>query len=293
MSTGTQMRVANREWRRRVTRFAWKAPLEITVLRSGIPDTIPGRSVDVCECGLGAILPTELKAGEIVGLELHPPNEIPLRTRARIRHHENLRYGMEFVGISPEKQRLIRDWTQQSESHENSGDDRQVEAKGKHGGGSDAQSNLPEQPSRPSSGGNRRLKKWFVLLVLAAALTLSGWWQWNRGWRSLETGLHSFGSPNVDQAEVQVPGDVMQKLVLHRVEPEYPEQARRAKLEGTIALDVTVGRDGSVLKATALNGPDSLARSATDAMRWWKFQPYRVNGQPVVVETTFAMEFKP
>jgi len=97
----------------------------------------------------------------------------------------------------------------------------------------------------------------------------------------------------MQRPEAQVPGDVMQKLVMHRVEPEYPEEARRAKLEGTIALDVVVGRDGSVLRATPLNGPESLARSAVDAMRWWKFEPYRVNGQPVVVETTFAMEFKP
>jgi outer membrane biosynthesis protein TonB len=30
-----------------------------------------------------------------------------------------------------------------------------------------------------------------------------------------------------------------------------------------------------------------------DAMRWWRFKPYRVDGQPVVVETTMAVEFKP
>jgi len=53
-----------------------------------------------------------------------------------------------------------------------------------------------------------------------------------------------------------------------------------------------VGRDGSVVSMHALNGPEVLARAAMDALRWWKFEPYRVNGEPAVVETTVAVEFK-
>jgi protein TonB len=41
-----------------------------------------------------------------------------------------------------------------------------------------------------------------------------------------------------------------------------------------------------------LNGPDVLAGAAMDALRWWKFEPYRVNGEPAIVETTVAVEFK-
>jgi protein TonB len=84
----------------------------------------------------------------------------------------------------------------------------------------------------------------------------------------------------------------MQKLLVHRVEPVYPAEARQAKLEGTIALDIVVGRDGSVVSMHALNGPAVLARAAMDALRWWKFEPYRLNGEPAVVETTVAVEFK-
>jgi periplasmic protein TonB len=47
-----------------------------------------------------------------------------------------------------------------------------------------------------------------------------------------------------------------------------------------------------VLSMKPLNGPDMLARAAMDALRWWKFEPYRVNGEPAVVETTVAVEFK-
>jgi protein TonB len=41
------------------------------------------------------------------------------------------------------------------------------------------------------------------------------------------------------------------------------------------------------------NGPEVLAQAAMDALRWWRFKPYQVDGQPVVVETTVAVEFKP
>ena len=85
----------------------------------------------------------------------------------------------------------------------------------------------------------------------------------------------------------------MEKLVTHRVDPDYPEAARPANLQGVIVLDVVVGRDGSVVDMRALNGPDVLAQAAMDALRWWRFEPYRVDGRPVVVETTVAVEFKP
>jgi len=36
-----------------------------------------------------------------------------------------------------------------------------------------------------------------------------------------------------------------------------------------------------------------LAKAAIEALRWWRFEPYLVDGKPVVVETTVAVEFKP
>jgi protein TonB len=85
----------------------------------------------------------------------------------------------------------------------------------------------------------------------------------------------------------------MEKLVTHRVDPDYPAAAHPANLRGVIVLDVVVGRDGSVVNVKALNGPEILGQAAVDALRWWRFEPYRVDGKPVVVETTVAVEFRP
>ena len=76
-------------------------------------------------------------------------------------------------------------------------------------------------------------------------------------------------------------------------QPLSDTKAVLKNLQGIIVLDVTVGRDGSVVGVRARNGPDILAQSAVNALRWWRFQPYFIDGQASVVETTVAVEFKP
>ena len=98
--------------RRRGLRYRVQAPLDVTVLRSGIPDKLPGRSENLCEGGIAAVLAGELLPGEAVGVEIQLPmgGGTPLRTRAVVRHHDKLRLGLEFVGLSAEQQAAIRDW---------------------------------------------------------------------------------------------------------------------------------------------------------------------------------------
>jgi TonB family protein len=132
------------------------------------------------------------------------------------------------------------------------------------------------------------------LLLSAAILVAVLWWRWDRGWEDLESSLQQNEKTMEPQRpQAHVPADVMERLVTHRVDPDYPEAARPANLQGVIVLDVVVGRDGSVLDMHARNGPEVLAEAAMDALRWWRFKPYRVDGQPVVVETTVGVEFKP
>ncbi|HLZ39932.1 MAG TPA: TonB family protein [Candidatus Sulfotelmatobacter sp.] len=280
--------------RRRVPRFRMDTPLDVTVLRSGIPDTVPGRAVNVCERGIAAVLAGELTPGESVGLELQlwAATE-PLRTKATVRYQENLRHGLEFVSISPEQRSSIRNWAKEAKAETEISvtpavergprrDDRAPTARPISGGGGP-----PGKIGKKRSG-----TVWVIILLLLAAAAGFFWWKWNRGWEELESGLKSSDTVAAQKPQVQVPAEVMQKLLVHRVEPVYPPEARKQKLQGIIAVDIVVGRDGSVVSMRAVNGPDVLARAAMDALRWWKFEPYRVNGEPAVVETTMAVEFK-
>jgi TonB family protein len=245
------------------------------------------------------MLAGELMPGETVGIELQLPlRSDPLRTRATVRYQDKLRCGLEFVGLSAEQQATIRDCAKETKA--------EVRVSSKLAGGKAerksrdnepaAGSGLPTRDGAPEkSPKKRRMLGWVVLLVLfifAAAGAGAFWRKWNQGWEELESGLKTEQAAATEKPQAQVPAEVMEKLLIHRVEPVYPAEARRANLQGVIALDVVVGRDGSVVSMHALNGPDVLVRAAMDALRWWKFEPYRVNGEPAVVETTVAVEFK-
>lgn len=300
MAAGTPIRAWIGPSRRRVPRFRMQAPLDVTVLRSGIPDTFPGRALNVCERGIGAILAGELIAGETVELEVWlPPKGQPLRTRARVRYQDVLRCGLEFLTATAEDRAAIQEWarnaraeTEVKEKSTSIGNSDKIISSGetdvRHvrvsaGGGGDGRGGPPRK--------KRSMGPWLLagfLIVLAGG----GLWWWNHQWELLEAGLNTTASAQTEKPQAQVPAEVMQRLLLHRVEPVYPAEARKQNLQGVVALSIVVGRDGSVLTMRALNGPEVLARAAMDALRWWKFEPYRLNGEPAAVETTVAVEFK-
>jgi len=278
--------------RRRGPRFQLQGPLDVTVLRSGIPDTVPGRSLNLGERGMAVMLAGELAPGEIVSVQVPLPLVAGLlRTRAIVRYQDKLRCGLEFVALSAEQRATIREWAREAKVEAEfivrPVPDFSEEKDGKKlGTGSGLRVALKKKGKRFALG-------WMIALVV---LTIAGgvfWWRWNRAWDQLESGLNPQETAAAEKPQAHVPAEVMEKLLIHRVEPVYPAEARQANLQGIIALDVVVGRDGSVVSIHALNGPDVLARAALDALRWWKFEPYRVNGEPAAVETTVAVEFKP
>ena len=76
--------------RRRIPRYSVAIPVDITVLRSGAPASIPGRSLDLGEGGVAAVLAAELQLGEWVAVEFLLPNAgQALQTKAVVRHHNH------------------------------------------------------------------------------------------------------------------------------------------------------------------------------------------------------------
>ena len=272
-----------------------QAPLDVTVLRSGVPDKLPGRALNVCERGIAAVLAGEVTPGESVGVEVRlSASSEPLRTKATVRYQKNLRCGLEFVGISPEQRSAIREWAKERKAEISRrsrpiGSIRDSRGTELRRGTSFSGPGGPP-PAKPKKKVSARI--WIVGISVVVLIALGVWWSWNRSWEQLESGPGSSGTAAIDTPQAQVPAEVMQKLLVHRVEPVYPDEARKQNLQGVIAVDIIVSRTGSVLSMRPLNGPDVLARAAMDALRWWKFQPYLLNGQPTTVETTVAVEFK-
>ena len=292
MAAEAESRVWTGPSRRRTPRFALQESIDITVLRSGVPDTVPGRSLNLCERGLAAVLSGEVLPGEFVGVEVRlPVLADPLRIRGQVRYQENLRCGLEFVGLSTAQRSAIQDCTRKLRTETEAAVANPVPIENKAASGPPRVSSKILS-ARKKSRRNYRSAAWIVAVIFISFAAGAFWWKWNRGWEELETGIHASDQAAIEKPQAQVAAEVMEKLLVHRVEPTYPPSARQAKIEGTIALDVVVGRDGSVIRMHPLNGPEVLASAAMDSLRWWKFQPYRINGEPAVVETTLAIEFK-
>lgn len=310
MATKAYPHDRNEPSRRRVPRFDLPAPVDVTVMRSGVSDSIPGRSVNICERGVALVLAGELVPGESVNIDLLLPKvSDPLRARAVVKHQSGFSCGMEFRGLSAVQRAMIRDCMKQMEKKgagefELARTTRPVAKKreSKRGQARTESSKNPElvgddgPPGPPSWGSN--LTKfwplssgWTLFLIAALIVAMLFWWKWNRGWEEVESGLRQ--ETALDKPQARVSAEEMERLLIHRVDPIYPTEARQNHLQAIIALDVVIGRDGSVISMKPLNGPEILARAAMDSLRWWKFKPYRVNGNPVAVETTMAVEFKP
>jgi TonB family protein len=80
-------------------------------------------------------------------------------------------------------------------------------------------------------------------------------------------------------------------VVLHRVEPEYPETARQMHLQGPVVLDVRIAEDGGVQDMTVVSGQPLLAQAAQDAVKQWRFKPRLVNGHPAAMQTRITLNF--
>jgi periplasmic protein TonB len=84
---------------------------------------------------------------------------------------------------------------------------------------------------------------------------------------------------------------VMAAALIHKVQPEYPTLARNIHLAGAVYLRAVIGTDGTVRQLEVISGHPILANSALQAVRQWRYQPTRLNGEPVEVETFITVNF--
>ena len=85
---------------------------------------------------------------------------------------------------------------------------------------------------------------------------------------------------------------VFQGLLIKKVAPNYPAQAKQLRLEGPVLLQATILKDGGVGNIKQLSGDVVLGHAAIDAVRQWKYKPYYLNGEPTEIQTQITVNFK-
>jgi protein TonB len=79
---------------------------------------------------------------------------------------------------------------------------------------------------------------------------------------------------------------------LKQVNPEYPEEAMKAKIQGAVAIEVIVTPEGNVVSPRVIRSLDPvLDEAALRALKEWRFAPGMKDGRPVPVMTTVEMTF--
>jgi TonB family protein len=90
---------------------------------------------------------------------------------------------------------------------------------------------------------------------------------------------------------IKVGGNVQGAMLVRKVGPIYPPEAKQDGLQGTVRLAVVIGKDGSVSEVHLMNGDPVLGEAAIAAVRQWVYKPTLLNGEPVAVETTVDVNF--
>jgi TonB family protein len=90
---------------------------------------------------------------------------------------------------------------------------------------------------------------------------------------------------------IMVSADVMSKQKISGDAPVYPQEAKDQRVQGTVVLAATIGKDGTVEQLKVVSGPPMLQRSALEAVRTWVYKPFLLNGDPIVVKTTISVNY--
>lgn len=91
---------------------------------------------------------------------------------------------------------------------------------------------------------------------------------------------------------LRVSSEIAQEYLATKVQPEYPEQARRQRIQGPVVLDIWVGKDGAVRSVTPISGNLELLSAATRAVAQWRFNQFFRDGQPVEFTTRMTVAFR-
>jgi TonB family protein len=97
----------------------------------------------------------------------------------------------------------------------------------------------------------------------------------------------AFASPE----PVKVGGQLQMPKLISSIQPTYPDVARAEAVQGTVVMDALIDTTGTVTGVKVTSGPLVLRQAAMDALRRWKYQPARLNGQPTSVHMNVSISF--
>lgn len=96
----------------------------------------------------------------------------------------------------------------------------------------------------------------------------------------------------IEEPRLAVPEQLMRWKIDKRVEPRYPDTARRLGIAGSVRFAAIIAKDGSVKSLYVISGHPLLVPAALKAAKQWVFRPTLHRGAPIEVVTHITIEFR-
>lgn len=107
---------------------------------------------------------------------------------------------------------------------------------------------------------------------------------------SLPANLPSPAAPL--ERTLPIGGEVQPARLIRAVLPEYPQLAKTNRVAGDVTLDALIDASGNVRDVSVISGPVFLREAAKAALKQWKYEPARLDGQPTAMHLTVTVKFK-
>jgi len=98
--------------------------------------------------------------------------------------------------------------------------------------------------------------------------------------------------PKPKTGPMRISAGVAAGRLIAPIRPVYPAIARNARIQGTVVIEATISKDGTIERAQVVSGHPMLAGAALSAIEQARYQPYKLNDEPVEVETTINVIFR-
>jgi protein TonB len=91
---------------------------------------------------------------------------------------------------------------------------------------------------------------------------------------------------------MRVSAGVIAGMLIAPIQPVYPAIAKAAHIEGTVIVEAVISKAGRIESLNVVSGPQMLQRAAIEAIQAARYQPYKLNGEPIEVQTSITVNFR-
>jgi TonB family protein len=104
-------------------------------------------------------------------------------------------------------------------------------------------------------------------------------------------GAEDLNSVPLSNRPVDVSSGVMAANLLSAPKPSYPKLASLTRMQGNVVMQAVISKNGTVEELHVIKGHRLLRGAAKNAVRNWRYRPYKIDGVPVEVATTVSVDF--